>query len=101
MLVIPLATDFLQKVLDREKTSTIRFGKRPYPIGLGVLKAGNKTISIEIENTRFCSASDLTDRDAQKDGFADLEELNQQLKRFYPEITPADLVTVVDFRVKE
>jgi hypothetical protein len=97
MLVIPLSSEFIPAVLDGRKLSTIRLGRRPYPRGPCVLRAKNWELPIEIHNVRFSRLDELTQDDAHADGFTSLEELQKELRRFYPSVGPNDFVTIVEF----
>jgi hypothetical protein len=97
MVVIPLASEFVPFVLDGRKVSTVRFGRRPYPTGKCVLRSGGQDVPVEIRCVRFCQFAELTETDALADGFSSLEELHRELRRFYPNVTPVDEVTIVEF----
>ncbi|WP_189959687.1 hypothetical protein [Streptomyces violascens] len=43
----------------------------------------------------------MTEMDAHADGFRDLAELHDRLRFHYPDIGPADDVTIVHFRLAE
>lgn len=97
MVVIPLSSEFIPAVLDGRKLSTIRLGRRPYPRGPCVLRTKSRDLPIEIHNVRFSRLDELTQADAYADGFTSLEELHEELRRFYPSVGPNDYVTIVEF----
>ena len=97
MTVLPLAAEFLSKVRSGEKVSTVRRGMRPYAPGPAILRAGANTIKVSIVRVQHATLANLTDRDAQEDGFADRRELVAALRRFYPDIVESEPVTIVKF----
>ena len=84
-------------MLEGRKLSTIRLGRRPYPRGPCVLRTKNRDLPVEINNVRFSRLDELTQSDAHADGFTSLEELHQELRRFYPSVGSDDYVTIVEF----
>ena len=97
MTVINLDPRYIPAVIDGRKTATIRLGRRSYHPGWAILKADGSGISVCIESVRYCRMADLTELDAQRDGFKSLDELLAALQEFYPQISPEDEVTIVAF----
>ncbi len=101
MTTIRLSGEFLPAVLEGRKVSTIRRGRRMYPLGDAVLRAANREVMVRVERVRHSVLHNLTEEDALHDGFDNLEELLAALDRFYPELRPEDEVTIVEFARKE
>jgi hypothetical protein len=97
MIVIPLSSEFIASIIRGDKTTTIRRGRRSYTTGRCILRMGDQDVTVEIGMVRFCKVRDLTQKDAETDGFMSLEELSQALNHFYPGLRPDDDVTVVNF----
>jgi len=100
MIVVPVARRFLPLIRRGEKSSTIRKGTRPYPIGPAVLRSDGEEIRILITGVRFSTTASLTQSDAVKDGFESLGELLDALREFYPDLLPSDSVTITSFRIR-
>jgi hypothetical protein len=93
---------FIPKILKNTKTVTVRWG---------IVKPSRRLVLIEsegliygeaeIKNVKVTHFSQLDEECASKDGFNGVEELKSALKRIYPSIEPDDLVTVLEFEVKE
>lgn len=99
MLIIPLADKFADGVLRGHKTSTVRRGYRPYAIGPCILRTDSQDILVWVTCIRHCLLSELTEYDAQQDGFESLSELYKELERIYSDFKPEEEVTVVSFIV--
>ena len=98
MTTIRLSGKFLPAVLEGRKVSTIRRGRRMYPLGNAVLRTADREVTIRIERVRHSLLHNLTEEDALRDGFDNLKDLLTALDRFYPELSPEDEVTIVEFR---
>jgi hypothetical protein len=90
---------FLDLIRSGEKTQTIRIwphrkyraGQRSYIPGVGY---------IAIETVDAVALGELTDRDAQLDGFVTVEQLRQEIARLYPDgLTGGHQAFRVRFRV--
>ncbi len=55
------------------------------------------TIPTEIVSVRTTARADLTEQDAQRDGFTDLAELHAALDQHYPGLSPEDPIDIVAF----
>lgn len=90
-------------IRDGSKQQTIRVDDpfRPGPTMLVFEKEKGEIVTIEAEITavRTTTRSALTDEDARRDGFSDLDELHRALDQHYPGLSPRDPVDVVSFTV--
>ncbi len=94
--------DYLNSVLSGRKRSTIR---------LGIVTPRNSRVYLEcngkiygelyIESTEYVKFSELTEKDAVRDGFNSLEELKDALKNIYTNLSGEDWVTIIHFRLIE
>lgn len=98
MVCLPVHDDFVPSILAGSKCTTIRRGRRDYPIGDCLLQSKTCNIPVIILGLRYCSVVELSDDDARHDGLADRNSLLFTLQRFYPDLTLSDVVTVVEFR---
>lgn len=57
------------------------------------------TIPAEVISVRTAARAELTEQDAQHDGFADLDELQTALDQHYPGLAPEDPIDIVTFRI--
>lgn len=93
-----LLPEFIDAVRRGKKSSTIRKGHREFPIGLMLLESDTQRLPVKVTNvlhTRFC---DLTDQDAKRDGFEDLNELQRTLFSIYPNLKEKSTLTVICFQ---
>lgn len=97
MTEIALADKFFDLVDRGVKVQTTRKGRRDYETGPATLVGENAARSITITKVDHCPFEDLTEEDAVKDGFANLNELFSALLEFYPDLTAQSEVTVVHF----
>lgn len=97
MKEIRLSGELIPLVLSDRKTSTIRAGMRQYELGNALLVSGTREIPVWITGVRHCRVDELGEQDAYKEGYVDTEALLADVSRFYPDLGPDDIVTVIDF----
>jgi hypothetical protein len=78
---LALKEEFLEKVLNGSKRTTIRRGNRCVPLGEGYFKTSTNSVPVYITFVETRNFGDLTDEDAQKDGFPDCNELTRTVQR--------------------
>ena len=103
-MVIPRKTLVFKKeyrdvILLGKKTCTIRL-KTNLKVGdeAYVVVGGEKIGLVKITAVNRKRISDLTHRDAKKDGFDNVRELIKALKKHYKNIKPSTEVSVIHFR---
>jgi len=74
---------FFGAIRSGEKTTTLRYWRRRM-VRPGTLRTIPGLGKVYIEEVRQSRWSELTDADAQSDGFADLEALRSALHELYP-----------------
>lgn len=96
---IALADKFFDLVLNGFKTTTIRAKHRDYKIGDGQFYSDNTnfTIPITITGVEYKTFGELNNDDSITDGFANADELKNELLKFYPHLTDLDEITKVKF----
>ena len=62
-----------------------------------MLESNTENLLVRVVDTTHKSFSKLTDEDAKNDGFNDLGELKETLKRIYPELRERSIVTIIHF----
>lgn len=85
--------------LEQGKLCTIRKGRRDIQLG-DLLFESIETMRpeiVQVEIVYYCRLDKVAIEDLQNDGFKDHQDLCEKMKRFYPDITPEDEVTVVKF----
>jgi hypothetical protein len=95
---IPLASDLVPLVLSGKKTSTVRLGKRNYPLGPAKIVSKNLDIPIEITAIEFRKLGQLDKGIADTEGYDSVNELFSALARFYPGADSDRDVTVIKFK---
>jgi|Deesub1362B_J571_1020462.scaffolds.fasta_scaffold00262_34 hypothetical protein len=91
--------EFVEAIIRGNKITTIRKGRRSYPVG-GIVELAVRNEAFaraKIEKVEFKRIGELTDEDAIRDGFASKIELVKELKKIYGKISEADEVTIVHF----
>jgi len=101
MQTLKLADDLFQGIEEGWKQATIRTGKRDITPGELLVFEG-ATIpdlkrTVYVHRVSYLVAQDMTDFDAQLDGAETAGEMVQALKRFYPDIGPMSLLTLIEF----
>ncbi len=89
---------YLEAFAGGEKTTTIRTGRLFLPTGPLILQCGRKEIVAELTGIRHCLASELTDMDAHRDGFANRTTLMRVLKQHYPELAADAWLSIVSLK---
>lgn len=100
MTIIHLHDKYLPSIIQGCKNSTIRRGRRKYPIGSCILRTKNRDILASIEHVRYCQLCELKEEDAQYDGFHSLSELHKALAQIYPDLKKDEEMTIVIFKVE-
>ncbi|MFJ6720812.1 MULTISPECIES: ASCH domain-containing protein [unclassified Streptomyces] len=93
--------DYLDAVRTGRKTTTVRY-RDPVAEGpVALVFELDEELVLPGVVTRLTSkrVDELTGADAVADGFRDLAELHARLRYHYPDLAPADEVTVVRFRL--
>ncbi|MCX8204854.1 MAG: ASCH domain-containing protein [Candidatus Nezhaarchaeota archaeon] len=84
------------------KSTTIRLGKLKLKHRVLTLHGGGRDVArVEVTEVRYRKLRDLTDEDARRDGFENLEALLKALRGMYGEVRPDDTVTILGLRVLE
>jgi energy-coupling factor transporter ATP-binding protein EcfA2 len=90
-----MASKYLEAFAAGQKRTTIRSGRLFLPPGPLILQCGRKEVVAEMTGIRHCLVSDLSDADAQRDGFGCRTDLLRALKHHYPDLAPAAAVSIV------
>ncbi|ROZ61496.1 ASCH domain-containing protein [Kocuria soli] len=90
-------------IRDGSKRQTIRIDDpfRPGPAELMFEKTSGETVTIAAEVTavRAVARDELSEDDARRDGFTDLDALHRALDQHYPGLAAADQVDIVSFTI--
>lgn len=100
MNYLKLADDLFPDLFSGRKTVTIRALWRD--IQLGPLRfeptsGADYDALVSVRRITYCRAIDITDAQAQADGAANAEEMRVALRRFYPDLPPDCVVTIIEF----
>jgi hypothetical protein len=94
--------DLLRKVLEGQKTQTRRTHKRTLKVGreYGIRSTRFEKSQCHIKITRCFQQKlgDVTDEEAKKEGFKDLEEFRQRWTKIYGSWDPNQVVMAYEFR---
>ena len=91
---------YVDLILHGKKVTTIRKGYWIPKSKEIILHGGGKPFAVaEITNVVYKKVSELSNEDAIKDGLRNKEELLEELRKVYGEVSPDDLVTIIEFKV--
>ncbi len=91
---------YLDLILSGKKVTTIRYGiVKPKFQEVIIHSAGKVIGKAIIKRVVYKKVKDLTDEDAQKDGFSNKQELVRELKKTYPDLRFSDYVTIIEFEL--
>jgi hypothetical protein len=95
--------EYVQPILEGRKRTTIRKGIKNYPVGKVIhLTANDRPFGrARILKAVIKRISELTDEDAERDGFGSIEELINALKKIYGNLEDSEFVTIVHFEVEK
>lgn len=90
---------YLDLITDGQKTTTIRRPTREVRPGPASFCFGSEVeILVAITAVTYMDAQNLTDHDAQRDGFSDRRELLSALGEHYPGFQLSETVLIVEFK---
>lgn len=94
--------EYVDMILSGRKRATIRLGivKVKYP-ELIVHGGGRPIAKVKVTDVVHKRVSELTDEDAREDGFNNVKELLDALRRVYGDVKPDDYVTIIKFQVTQ
>ena len=92
--------EYVDDILSGRKKATIRLGKVKVKYNELIVHGGGRPVAkIRVTNVVYKKVRELTDEDAQKDGFKSLRELLEALRKVYGNLSPDDVVTIIEFDV--
>jgi hypothetical protein len=96
---LKLAPDIFDQLQAEEKRVTIRKGRRDIQLGIldFVCTSGTRGATVNVTSVEYTSLVMVTQDDLVSDGFKNIAELYDTMKRFYPDITLKDEVTIIRF----
>ena len=95
-----IADDLHAPTLDRFKKNTIRSGRRDILPGKLELRAAGGTlppITVDVIEVSHKLANQVTDDELFLNGFWNLDDMLEGMRRFYPDFGPRSEVTVVEW----
>ncbi|MHA1594905.1 MAG: ASCH domain-containing protein [Candidatus Baldrarchaeia archaeon] len=92
---------FVKQILEKKKTTTIRKGIKDFKEGdrVYIMSQGKIFAEAEITKVEVKQLFKLTDEDAKRDGFLNVEELINGLKKYYESVKPDDVFTIIHFNI--
>ncbi|KKR10321.1 MAG: hypothetical protein UT37_C0003G0020 [Parcubacteria group bacterium GW2011_GWA2_39_18] len=87
-----------QQILWEEKTLTVREGHRDYRVGSPVMLCCHIVpwaVMATIVEVRHCLLKEVTQEECLQDGVRNLEELLNNLRKYYPNISLDSPVTII------
>lgn len=99
ILSLRLRPEFLAAVRCGQKRSTIRTGRRHIELGLLVLESAGESVLVNVSKVTYKRFGELSDEDARSDGYANLTQLEAELRSVYPRLRKSSPLTVVEFQL--
>lgn len=97
-----LVDRFFDLVVTKKKISTIRYGLVFFEDIALPLESNKSNITVEITKIDYSKTYiDLTDEDAKNDGFMNLNELKDELNKFYKNLVDTDRITIIYFKLPD
>ncbi len=94
---------YKSKILRGDKVTTIRYGNyeaKPGSEVYLVVRPSDTTVAkVRITKVKKKKVKELTNEDAELDGFSDVKELLRELNKIYGELYGNDEVTIIGFEV--
>ncbi len=94
--------EYVDLIIEGQKTTTVRKGIKSYPVGriVELTVSNSKVFALaRIKKVVVKRVKELSDEDAMRDGFAGRDELVAALRRIYGDVRDDEFVTVVHFEV--
>ncbi len=100
--VLRFKPEYLQRVLRGEKRVTIRLGIVRPRFGELLIVCNNLVYGIaEVESIDIRRIEEIPKEILHEEGFRNIRDLINELRKLYPEIKDTTYVTIIRFRVKE
>lgn len=90
-----ISSHYLEQIMQKRKTMTIRRGHLNLSPGPLMLKSGNKQVLVRCVDVRYKRFGDLSEEDARYDGFRSTRALKKALLQFYPGLDDASELTLI------
>jgi len=97
ILSLRLKPDLFEAVRCNKKTSTIRAGRKNIEEGLLVLESPLTSLLVRITRVTYKRFKSLSDEDAKKDGFSNVDQLRKELLSIYPTLGNSSFLTLIEF----
>ena len=95
---LPIAAEYLPAIRKGRKCTTIRKGRLPISKGMLLLMARTSDfVAVNVTDSRVTRFKTLTEEDAKNDGFSSLAELQEALRKHYPNLSDHGWLTIVYF----
>jgi len=97
-----IKSKFAKDIISGKKRATIRLGKVEVKANEFLIHSGGRIIArAKLKNVRYKKVKELSDEDALLDGLSSREELIDELRNYYNNVTDDDIVTIIEFEVIE
>ena len=100
VLRLRLRPEFLAAVRCGQKRSTIRTSRRRIELGLLVLESAGESVLVSVSKVTYKRFGDLSDEDARGDDYANLTQLQTELRSVYPKLRKSSPLSVVEFQLE-
>ena len=97
-----IKSKFAEDILNGRKRATIRLGKVEARSKEFYIHSGGRIIArARLKSIRYKKVRELTDEDAKIDGLSSRQELIDELRNYYGDISDDDTVTIIEFEILE
>lgn len=99
MQVLKLANNLFKELRDGSKKSTIREGKKDITRGplTFISPNGDDNDEVYVTDVRYSKFGKLSLDDAKQEGYNSVEELQDVLEDYYPDIVDENDVTIINY----
>ncbi len=94
---LKLAPQYTQNILLKKKCTTIRKGRRKIKCGPLILSTEKDSILVCVTGVQYKKLSNLNESEAIDDGYESIQDLKQDLQKFYPNLKDSNFVTIIKF----
>lgn len=104
LVALKVDEEFWPSVLSGDKTITIRNGRRDYRPGDKLVifpTVTEKVVETQVQSVRHCRLDGVSAEEMAADGFGDVDDMIDGMKRFYPDIEYSSVVTVITWEGPE
>ncbi len=95
--ILNISDLYTEAICCGKKKSTIRFGERSINKGKCILSTNDIVLAVEVTGVKYKKYQELDMMDAELEGYSSVEELKNELSKYYSDIQEQDVMTIIEF----